>query len=76
MKLINLYMSLNFIINKYIRSSRTEFYKYIQELKAERIIVIISHDQVIKEIADFTIEIGSKFDNNDEEATNKIVERV
>ncbi len=58
------------------KDSREEFYRYIQELKAERIIVIISHDQVTKEIADFTIEIDSNFDNNDEEATNKIVERV
>jgi len=58
------------------KDSREEFYRYIQELKAERIIVIISHDQVTKEIADFTIEIDSKFNNNDEEATNKIVERV
>ena len=58
------------------KDSKKEFYKYIQELKAERIIIIISHDQVTKEIADFTIEIGSKFDNNDEEATNKILERV
>ena len=39
------------------KDSKVEFYKYIQELKTERIIIIISHDQETENIADFTIKI-------------------
>ncbi len=39
------------------KDSKVEFYKYIQELKTERIIIIISHDQETESIADFTIKI-------------------
>lgn len=48
--------------------SKMDFYRYINELKAERIIIIISHDKVTSEIADFTIEISSKLDNIEEKA--------
>lgn len=48
------------------KDSKIEFYKYIQELKTERIIIIISHDQAMKEISDFTIEMDSKPNNSEE----------
>lgn len=40
------------------KDSKTEFYKYIQELKNGRIIIIISHDQIMSDIVDYTIDLN------------------
>ena len=40
------------------KDSKTEFYKYIQELKSGRIIIIISHDQITSDIVDYTIDLN------------------
>jgi ATP-binding cassette subfamily C protein len=39
--------------------SKAEFYKYIQELKSERIIIIISHDQITSDVVDYIIDLNS-----------------
>lgn len=46
------------------KDSKMEFYKYIQDLKTERIVIIISHDYAMNEVADFTIKIDPKFDKD------------
>jgi len=44
--------------------SKMEFYKYIQDLKTEKIVIIISHDYAMNEVADYIIKIDPKFDKN------------
>lgn len=44
--------------------SKIEFYDYIQEIKKEKIIIIVSHDQIMDEIADYTINLNvSQYSN-------------
>jgi ATP-binding cassette subfamily C protein len=40
------------------KNSRAKFYDYIHELKKEKIIIIISHDKIMSEIADHIIDLS------------------
>ncbi len=46
------------------KESKIEFYKYIQELKTGRIVIVISHDNEINEIADYIINMNPEIDKN------------
>lgn len=41
------------------KDSKVEFYKYIQELKYDKIVILISHDQEVKNIVDYIIDFNS-----------------
>jgi ATP-binding cassette subfamily C protein len=46
------------------KDSKVEFYKYIKELKTGRIVIVISHDNEINEIADYMINMNPEIDKN------------
>ncbi len=46
------------------KDSKIEFYDYIQEIKKEKIIIIVSHDQIMDEIADHMINLNVKIYSN------------